>query len=138
MRNQPAHPQRPGVFRWLWYAISGRLPASYRDWVLYDLTCPTWPLRHLARLLVPLVPVVAILVVLLPGPWWLRAMAVLMGSVVGLLYTFVFLYESSDRRAAKFGYPSGTLQAAREDRRAAQALARAAADFQRRWRGQPE
>jgi hypothetical protein len=124
-------PRRPGVFRWLWYAVSGRLPASYRDWVLYDLTCPTWPLRHLARLIVPLVPVVAVLLVLLPGPAWVRGMAVALGSLIGLLYSFVFLYESTDRRAIKFGYPSGTTQEVREERRAARDLVRATEDFLR-------
>jgi Family of unknown function (DUF5313) len=116
MTGPPTAPRRPGSLRWLWYAISGRLPTTYRDWVLYDLTCPTWPLRHLARLLVPLVPVAIALIVLLPGPLTIRATAVIMGSVVGLLYTFVFLHDSTDRRATKFGYPSGTAQAVRDQR----------------------
>lgn len=111
-----APPRRPGLARWLWYALTGRLPLSYRDWVLYDLTCPTYPLRHLARLLIPLVPVVALLIVLLPGPLPIRVAAVLIGSVIGLAYTFVFLEESTDRRATKFGFPSGTTRRLREER----------------------
>jgi hypothetical protein len=110
------HPRRPGVGRWLWYAVSGKLPWRYRDWVLYDLTTSTWPLRHLARLLVPLVPVAVVLTVTLPGPLSLRLAAVVVGSVVGLAYTFVFLDDSTDRRAVKFGYPSGTAEAMRRRR----------------------
>ncbi|GAA5174591.1 hypothetical protein GCM10023321_78750 [Pseudonocardia eucalypti] len=117
MTEPGAKPRHPGAARWLWYSVSGRLPDRYRDWVLYDLTCPTWPLRHLARLLVPLVPVMAVLLLVLPGPLWLRAMAAGLGAVIGLLYSFVFLHDSADRRAARFGYPPGTLQAVRGQRR---------------------
>jgi uncharacterized protein DUF5313 len=43
-------------------STSGRLPARYRPWVLHDLTCRTWPLRHLAVLLAQLAPVAMVLV----------------------------------------------------------------------------
>jgi hypothetical protein len=119
------------VGRWLWYALTGRLAPRYRDWAFRDLTCRTWPLRHLARLLVPLVPVAAVLVVVLPGPWSVRVTAVAMGMVIGLLFTFVFLDESTERRAARLGYPSGALEAARAQRRATRSLARIARRFHR-------
>lgn len=125
-------PRRPGVFRWLWYAVSGRLPAEYRGWVLYDLSCRTWPLRHLARLVVPLVPVTAVLVVVLPGPASIRVTAVVLGAVIGLLFSFVFLHDSTERRALRFDYPPGALERARGERQAARDLARAADDFERR------
>ncbi|HEY1972168.1 MAG TPA: DUF5313 family protein [Pseudonocardia sp.] len=116
-RDWPGRPpRRPGPARWLWYALTGRLPMRYRDWVLYDLTCRSWPLRHLARLLVPLLPIVVLLVLLLPGPLPLRAAAVAVGSVVGLSYTFVFLDDSTDRRATKFGFPPGTAAQVRRER----------------------
>lgn len=108
--------RRPGPLRWVWYALSGRLPMSYREWVLHDLTCPTWPLRHLARLLVVLAPVAAILIAVLPGPLVIRGEGVVLGSFVGLSLTFVFLEDATDRRATRFGYPSGTPQAVREQR----------------------
>jgi hypothetical protein len=117
-RASSSGPQRPGATRWLWYALTGRLPIEYRAWVLYDLTCRTWPLRHLARLLVPLVPVAVVLTILLPGAWPIRITAALMGSVIGLLFTFAFLDEATDRRAVRFGYPSGTAQEVRKQRRA--------------------
>jgi len=104
---------------------------SYRDWVLYDLSCRTWPLRHLARLVVPLVPVAAALTLVLPGPWSIRVTAVVFGSVIGLLFSFVFLNESTDRRATRFGYPSGAAEAARKERRASRSLAKAAEEFRR-------
>lgn len=124
-------PRRPGVLRWLWYAVGGGLPAEYREWVLYDVTCRTWPLRHLVRLLVQLVPVGILLVVLLPVPLWIRLMGVVVGSAIGLLYSFVFLYEATEQRASKAGYPHGTAARVREERRAARSLAEAAAEFDR-------
>jgi hypothetical protein len=111
--------------------MGGRLPAEYREWVLYDITCRTWPLRHLVRLLVQLVPVGILLVVLLPVPLWIRLMGVVVGSSIGLLYSFVFLYEATEQRASKAGYPHGTAARVREERRAARSLAQAAAEFDR-------
>jgi Family of unknown function (DUF5313) len=119
------------VARWLWYAMGGRLPAEYREWVLYDVTCRTWPLRHLVRLLVQLVPVGVLLLVLLPVPLWIALLGVLVGSAIGLMYSFVFLYEATEQRASKAGYPHGTAARVREERRAARSLAEAAAEFDR-------
>jgi hypothetical protein len=101
--------------------------------VLHDLTCRTWPLRHFARLIAQLAPAAIVLVILLPGPLWIRAMAAIGGALVGLFYSFVFLYEATEGRAAKAGYPHGTLQEVRNERRTEQALRRAAADFDRAW-----
>jgi hypothetical protein len=126
-----ARPLRPGAGRWLWYALTGRLEPRYREWAFRDLTVGTWPLRHLARLLVPLAPVAAVLLTVLPGPWSVRISAVAMGMVVGLLYTFVFLHESTERRATKFGYPPGAVEEARAERRATRSLARANRRFRR-------
>ena len=133
----PGPPQRPGLARWLWYAMGGRLPAEYREWVLYDVTCRTWPLRHLGRLLVQLVPVAVVLLVVLPVPLWVRLLGVVVGSVVGLLYSFVFLYEATEQRASKAGYPHGTATRVREERHAARSLARAEAEFDRLHRRPP-
>ncbi|MHA6794154.1 DUF5313 family protein [Pseudonocardia bannensis] len=136
-RSQPAPPRRPGPVRWLWYAAGGRLPRRYREWVLHDLTCRTWPLRHLARLLAQLAPVAVVLLVLIPGPLGVRVMSVVAGSLIGLMYSFVFLHEATAGRAAKAGYPSGTTQRVRNERHASRALARAAEDFERRWARSP-
>ena len=131
-----ASQRRPGPARWFWYALGGRLPVAYQEWVLHDVTCRTWPLRHLLRLLVQVVPVAVVLVVLIPGPMSVRLMAAVGGSLVGLLYSFVFLYEATENRAWKAGYDHGTAARVREARNAGRALATAASDFERRWRRQ--
>jgi hypothetical protein len=114
--QRPTASPRPGPLRWLWYALTGRLPFRYHEWVLYDLTCRTWPLRHLARLVVPLFPLAAVLVAVLPGPPEVRITAVVMGSAIGLLFTFPFVEDSTDRRATKFGYLPGTAREVRDQR----------------------
>jgi membrane associated rhomboid family serine protease len=109
-------PRRPGVGRWLWYAVTGRLAPRYHAWAFRDLTCRTWPIRHLARLLVLAVPVAALLIVVLPGAMSIRVTAAVTGMVIGVLYSFVFLHDSTDRRAVKLGYTSGAAEAARQRR----------------------
>jgi hypothetical protein len=81
-RDRLGRPSRRGHLRWP--GGGGGLPAlvvlrpgrsaagRHREWVLHDLTCRSWWLRHLARSLVQLVPVVAVLVLLIPGPFWVR------------------------------------------------------------------
>ena len=65
--SDPPALYRPGPLCWFWYAAGGRLPDRYRAWVLHDLTCRTWPLRHLARLVAQFAPVAIVLVLLLIG-----------------------------------------------------------------------
>lgn len=127
----PASPPRPGPLRWAWYAVGGRLPQRYRQWVLLDLTRRTWPLRHVLRLVAQIVPVAAVLLLFLPGPLWVRVMAVVCGSLMGLAYSAVFLYEATETRALKAGFPRGTLQQVREERKATRDLARAAVRHRR-------
>ena len=126
--------RRPDPLHWLWYAMGGKLPAAYRRWVRDDITRRTWPLRHLLRLLVQLAPFSLVLLLLLPGPLWVRVMAVAGGCAVGLLYSFVFLYEATEMRATKAGYPHGTAALVREERHADRLLTDAARAFDRRHR----
>ena len=58
-------------------------------------------------------------------------MGAVSGSLTGLLYSFVFLYEATERRATKAGYPHGMLNEVRNERHTERALRRAAADFDR-------
>lgn len=107
---------RPGPIRWLWYAMGGGLPLRYRRWVLHDLTCRTWPLRHLVRLLVQLIPAAVVIVLVVPGPLWIALMAIGGGGLVGLMYACAFMYEATEGRATKAGYPGGTAALIRNER----------------------
>jgi hypothetical protein len=99
---------RPGPPRWLWYALGGGLPARHRGWVLHDLTCRTWWLRHLLRSCVQLAPVVAALLLVVPGPLVVRLAAVTAGVLLGLLFSGAYVYEIAEHRVAKAGFPPGT------------------------------
>ena len=52
---------RPRGIRLLWYILGGSLPARHHSWVLQDLTCRTWWLRHFARTAVIIVPLSIVL-----------------------------------------------------------------------------
>jgi hypothetical protein len=106
---RPAEPRSVGG-----YAYGGRLPDRYRDWVLHDCSCPTWVLRHLSRTLTQLAPF--LLVLLLPGPAWILASALVGGAFMGLLYSLSYMEETSERRLVKQGFPAGLGRTVREER----------------------
>ncbi|MEQ3554351.1 DUF5313 family protein [Pseudonocardia nematodicida] len=109
---------RPNPFRWLAYAFGARLPERHRTWVLHDVTCPTWWLRHFARTTVQLLPLVAVLYLVVPGPVWVKIGAIVSGAVIGYFYSMVYVTEASETRVMKAGYPVGAAAATREARRA--------------------
>ena len=106
--------RRPGPVRWLLYAFGRGLPPEYREWVLHDVTTRTWVLRHLVRTTVQLLPVAVLLYALIPGPAWIRALAVLGGLLLGFFYSVAYMYETTENRAMKAGYPRGTAREIRD------------------------
>ncbi|GAA4686807.1 hypothetical protein GCM10023215_22970 [Pseudonocardia yuanmonensis] len=108
---------RPGPLRWLAYAFGAGLPARHREWVLHDVTVPTWVLRHLVRAVVQIAPVGVALYLLVPGSPGIRVTAVVMGAAIGLVYSLAFVEPAAEHRAIKAGYPEGTAAATRRERR---------------------
>jgi hypothetical protein len=104
---------RPDPIRWLWYAIGGRLPDRYREWVLFDLTSRAWVFRHLARALVQ--HLVWLLVLLLPIPLDLRLWMIAAGVSVGVVFSLSFMEDASERRLIKHGFPAGLNRRIREE-----------------------
>ena len=124
---------RPGPVRWMLYAYGAGLPARHREWVLHDVTAPTWRLRHFVRATAQLAPIAVLLYLFVPGEPWVRAMAVVGGLLIGYFYSFAYMDESAEHRAVKAGYPRGTVIATRaestvDERRAAQER------YEQRWR----
>lgn len=99
---------RPNPVQWVWYAAGGGLPKRLSPWVLHDTTSRTWVLRHLARTLMQLAPFVVVLLVLIPGPFWIRGVGVGGGVVMGLIFSFAYMPETIEHRLKKAGYPVGT------------------------------
>ena len=105
---------RPASHRWLWYALGGGLPRRHRAWVLYDTTTDTWWLRHVARTLVQMAIPIALIMILLPAPWELRAAVCGAGLFLGFIYSLAYMPETTENRVVKAGYPAGTATAHRE------------------------
>jgi Family of unknown function (DUF5313) len=107
-------PERPGVLRWLHYALGGRLPDRFGPWVLHDTTTRTWALRHVARAVVQMAVPIALVLLLVPGPFWIRGMAALGGLALGLIFSVAYITETTENRVMRAGYPVGTAQAGRD------------------------
>jgi hypothetical protein len=99
--------KRPNPAQWVWYALGGRLPSAYREWVLHDMTASTWLWRHAARSSVLLAPL-CVVWLLLPGALWIRLAMVMLAVIVGFFYSFVYSEESAEHRLSKHGYAYGT------------------------------
>src|SRR5918912_39480 len=88
----PVH--RPLPHRWIWYALGGGLPERHRAWVLHDTTARTWWLRHVLRAAVQLAVPIALVLLLVPGPFWIRGMAALGGVLLGLIFSLAYMNET--------------------------------------------
>jgi hypothetical protein len=108
--------QRPGPVSWVRYAFGGGLNPRHRSWVLHDTTCRTWAARHVARSLLQMSPVVLAIVLLVPGPLWIRGMSALGGLIMGLIFSLGYMIETTEHRLVKAGYPVGTAERVRERR----------------------
>jgi hypothetical protein len=107
--------RRPNPLWWLWYALGGKLPERYSPWVLHDTTTRTWVLRHISRAMVQLaVPIVLVLVVL-PGEFWIRGMTALGGVLLALFFSVAYMPEGTEHRVKQAGYPVGTATRLREE-----------------------
>ncbi len=95
---------RPGAARFLWYCYGGSLPARHRTWVLHDVTCRTWILRHFARWAMLVVPVFVLLMALLPSPFGTRLFTGVAVSGGILMFALVNILIDTDRRAVRAGY----------------------------------
>jgi hypothetical protein len=98
------------------YAFWAPLPDRFREWVLYDTTCRTWVLRHIARsLVVATVPVVALLV-FLPGSAGLRGLTAFVAAACAILFVTLYINEGTEHRLTQAGYPWGTGERVRGER----------------------
>lgn len=106
---------RPNPLLWCWYALGGRLPARHSSWVLHDTTTRTWVLRHMTRALVQMMVPIGLVLLLLPGEFWIRGMAALGGLLLGLFYSVAYMPEAAEHRIKQAGYPVGTATVVRDE-----------------------
>jgi hypothetical protein len=107
---------RPTVLQWLRYAYGGGLPRELSGWVLRDTTGRWWWLRHIARSVVQLLPVIVPVLVVVPAPFGYRVAAVVGGLVLALMFSSAYMVETTEHRVVKAGYESGTAARVREER----------------------
>jgi hypothetical protein len=127
--NQTRPVRRPTPWQWLRYSLGAGLPEELSEWVLHDTTCSTWALRQVVRSLLVVSPLVVVLLVFIPGPFWIRALSALGGVLMSLIYALGYLVETTEHRLVKAGYPAGTGEALRQNRAVGQ---RSAATERRR------
>jgi hypothetical protein len=101
--------------QWLWYAVGGGLPRDLSAWVLHDTTVRTWWLRHFARAVVQVVPVIG-LCLAMPLAWGYRLTVAGGGLALALMFSMAFMTETTEHRVAKAGFPAGTAARLREER----------------------
>jgi hypothetical protein len=94
--------------------------------VLHDSSCRTWQLRHFARAFVQMSLVAVPVLLLVPGPLWVRMLSILLGWLVGLQYALFTMEGSVEHRVRKAGFPAGAAQAARDELHAEERAAEAA------------
>ena len=107
---------RPTPLQWVRYALGAGLPPELAPWVLADTTGRTWILRHLARALVQLAPVIVLCLLLPPVPFAYRLSAAVGGLILGLGFSLFFMEQTVEHRLVKAGYPPGTAGRVREER----------------------
>ena len=108
--------RRPAPWQWLRYSLGAKLPAELSEWVLHDTTCRTWALRQVVRSLLVISPLIVVLLIFIPGPFWIRALSALGGMLMSLIYSLGYLVETTEHRLVKAGYPAGTGAAVRQGR----------------------
>jgi hypothetical protein len=106
--------RRPDPIRWFWYALGGALPHRFSPWVLHDTTTSTWALRHVLRSFVQLAIPIGLVLLFVPGEFWIRGMAALGGILLGLFFSLAYMPETTENRVKRAGYPAGTAQTERD------------------------
>jgi hypothetical protein len=129
--------KRPNPLMWLWYAFGGKLPDSYREWVLHDATAPTWLLRHVIRRLVFMLPILVLLfvffTVILDYDTTIVLLALCLGIYAGTYYALIFSTHSVDSRATRHGYPDQYASQVRHALKEAERQAKTAR-YDTKWR----
>jgi hypothetical protein len=96
--------RRPTLGRFLWYCYHGSLPAENHSWVLHDVTCRTWVLRHFARWTMAIAPLFVVYLAFMPAPFGIRVYTGITFSLGIYVMSLVFILIDTDRRAVRAGF----------------------------------
>ncbi|WP_280403132.1 DUF5313 family protein [Nocardia brasiliensis] len=93
---------KPNLVQRIGYIAGRTLPAPMTDWVRDDLVGPGATRRYLLRILVPLLPVLA-LFLLLPGPLWMGLAMMALLYLPLIYFTVALMYVYRRHRLIKHG-----------------------------------
>lgn len=96
--------RRPSPIRLLWYCYGGSLPPENHSWVLHDVTCRTWIVRHYARWTMVIVPLFVLYLALAPTDFAVRLFIGIAVALALYLMATIFILIDTDRRAVRAGY----------------------------------
>ncbi|GAB2559675.1 DUF5313 family protein [Nocardia heshunensis] len=97
---------RPTFLEWLGYTVGRPMPDDLRAWVLRDLTGKHAYARHLARGMVPFLPLYAAFLFAFPGPVWLRLAMTALALILGLFYCAAYMAPNRAHRLAQHHLPA--------------------------------
>jgi hypothetical protein len=129
--DDPRPIQRPSVKNLIWYCYGGSLPPENHTWVLHDVTCRTWVLRHFARWSALILPLFVLYEIFMPTTGSIRLYTGITYSLGIYVLSLVFIMIDTDRRAVRAGYPHSLPQAIRT---AAGVQRQRASNYERRER----
>lgn len=99
--------RRPRGLTLVWYWLGGSVSEQHHTWVLHDVTCRTWLLRHFARTLFIVVPPLTAFMALTPASLGFRMLTGLTFAGGLIVFSLVNILIDTDRRAVRAGYPAG-------------------------------
>jgi len=105
--------RRPPFGRFLWYCYGGSLPKENHSWVLHDVTCRTWVLRHFGRWTMVIAPVFIIYLIVVPASIGVRLLTGVTFALGIYVMSLVFILIDTDSRAVRAGYDHSTPSAIR-------------------------
>ncbi|MFN2560705.1 MAG: DUF5313 family protein [Jatrophihabitans sp.] len=80
------------------------MPRRYSTWVLHDVICRTWLVRHFARTALVVVPIFVLYMVLMPSSLGVRLLTGLTFGGAIFMFSLVIIQVDTDRRAVQAGY----------------------------------
>lgn len=96
---------RPALGPMIKYWYGGTLPPRHNSWVLHDVTCRTWVIRHFARwLLLVIAPFFTLYMLVIPGSLPLRLYTGITFASTLLLVSMLYILIETERRAVQAGY----------------------------------
>ncbi|GAB3134201.1 hypothetical protein GCM10027289_25630 [Tsukamurella serpentis] len=114
--------RRPDPLHYIAWVYTGKLPDRNREWVRHNLTRRSWMIRHLLRGQIAVLPVYALLM-LLPGPLWVRGATVLLGVLLAVFYNAAYMRPNRSRRLERNGLDPALEHPGVAERRAATRVA---------------